>query len=123
MKKRVLVVDNDLSTRVLCTEALNLAGYTVDKAADGGEALKNLGWLRYDLVISDVEMPVLDGIGLYNNILKDHSYLKDRVLFITGNVSNDKLSALELMKQRYLLKPFKVSHLLDMAAEITKDRP
>lgn len=123
MKKRVLVVDNDSSIRVLCAEALSMAGYNVDKASDGGEALRNLSWIQYDLVISDMEMPVLDGIGLYRNILKEHSYLKDRVMFITGSVTDDKLSTLELMKQRYLIKPFKISHLLDMAGEILKDRP
>ena len=123
MKKRVLVVDNDISIRVLCTEALSMAGYTVDRASNGGEALRNLGWIQYDLVISDVEMPVLDGIGLYNNILKDHSYLKDRVIFITGSVTEDKLSALDLVKPRYLIKPFKISHLLNMAEEVLKDRP
>lgn len=123
MKKRVLVVDNDSSIRVLCAEALSMAGYNVDKASDGGEALRNLSWIQYDLVISDMEMPVLDGMGLYRNILKEHSYLKDRVMFITGSVTDDKLSTLELMKQRYLIKPFKISHLLDMAGEILKDRP
>jgi DNA-binding response OmpR family regulator len=70
-----------------------------------------------------MEMPVLDGMGLYRNILKEHSYLKDRVLFITGSVSEDKLSTLELMNQRYLIKPFKLSHLLDTAGEILKGRP
>ncbi len=123
MKKRVLVVDDDSSIRVLCAEALSMAGYTVDKASDGGEALRNLSWIQYDLVISDVEMPVLDGIGLYRNILKEHSYLRDRVMFITGSVTDYNLSTLELMKQRYLIKPFKISHLLDMAGEILKDRP
>lgn len=123
MKKRVLVVDDDSTIRVLCSEALNMAGYTVDRASDGGEALKNLSWLRYDLVISDVDMPVLDGIGLYLSIIKEHPYLRDRVLFMTGSVSNDVLSTLELMKQRYLIKPFKISHLLDVAEEIMKDRP
>lgn len=122
MKKRVLVVDDDSSIRVLCAEALGMAGYAVDKATNGSEALKNLSWLQYDLVISDVEMPVLDGIGLYRNILKEHSYLKDRVLFITGSVTDDKLSEIELMNQRYLIKPFKVSNLLDIAEEILEDR-
>lgn len=122
MKKRVLVVDDDSSIRVLCAEALGLAGYVVDKATNGSEALKNLSWLQYDLVISDVDMPVLDGIGLYRNILKEHSYLKDRVLFITGSVTDDKLSALGLMNHRYLVKPFKVSNLLDIAEEILEDR-
>lgn len=122
MKKRVLVVDDDSSIRALCAEALGLAGYAVDKASNGSEALKNLSWLQYDLVISDVEMPVLDGIGLYRSILREHSYLKDRVLFITGSVTDDKLTTLEFMKRKYLLKPFKVSHLLDLAQEMLEDR-
>lgn len=123
MKKRVLVVDDDTSIRMLCSEALSIAGCAVDRAADGDEALKNLKGSRYDLVISDVDMPVLDGIGLYLSILKEHPYLRNRVLFITGSASNDVLSTLGLMKQRYLVKPFKLSHLIDLAEEIMTGQP
>lgn len=123
MKKKVLVVDNDLAIRVLCSEALNMAGYSVDRASDGNEALENLSWSRYDLVISDIDMPKLDGIGLYLCILKEHPYLKDRVLFMTGSVSEDVLSTLTIMKQKYILKPFRIASLLDMASEIISEKP
>lgn len=123
MKKRVLVVDNDISIRVLCAEALSMAGYMVDRASNGSEALRNLDWMQYDLVISDVEMPVLDGLGLYHNVLKDHSYLKDRFIFITGSVGDDKITTIEFLKQRYLVKPFKVSHLLNTVSEVLSDPP
>jgi len=65
---RVLVVDDDGGVRRSLTEILEIAGCTVESAADGAEALERLEGRRYDAVLSDVVMPRMDGYELYTAI-------------------------------------------------------
>lgn len=118
--KKVLVVDDDEGVRVLCSEALLLAGYSVDNAINGEQALNLLTDFNYDLVVSDINMPVLDGITLYQTVVERIPGLKERFIFITGSRSREVMAALENMNRRYLIKPFKVSHLVDMADEMMR---
>ena len=64
MKPRVLVVDDDQGIRYTLREILESSGFAVDEAADGEEALERFAAARADLVITDLRMPKLDGMGL-----------------------------------------------------------
>ena len=68
MAKRILVVDDSASVRTVAGIALREAGYEVLEAANGQEGLTRLNGERIHLVISDVNMPVLDGIGFLKQI-------------------------------------------------------
>jgi PAS domain S-box-containing protein len=92
---RVLVVDDEADIRGMLGEILALDGHLVEQAADGKEALARLAEHRFDLVISDLLMPALDGPGLYDRLCQSDPAMAERLLFITG----DTLSA---SAQRFL---------------------
>lgn len=107
-RKRILVVDDDEFIRDVCSLALTKAGYEVAVTADGIEAMDMLKGSVYDLVVTDLEMPRLDGIGLYFSTLRDYPYLAEKFLFITGLLSQNSQSILSRLNKKYLLKPFNV---------------
>ena len=82
---RLLVVDDEAEIRAMLGEILALDGHVVEQAADGDEALARLAERRYDLVISDLLMPALDGPGLYERLRQTDPAMADRLLFITGD--------------------------------------
>jgi two-component system OmpR family response regulator len=91
--RRILVVDDDDQIRDLLATALGGDGHTVDGARDGGEALSLLELHPYDLVLSDLHMPRVDGPSLYETLRNRHHFpvrfatKLPRVIFMTGNAS------------------------------------
>jgi two-component system, chemotaxis family, sensor kinase CheA len=69
--KRILVVDDSVTTRTLEKSILEAAGYEVKVATDGSEALDLLSRMEFDLVLSDVQMPRIDGLALVRAIKQD----------------------------------------------------
>ncbi|HET7712595.1 MAG TPA: response regulator [Thermoanaerobaculia bacterium] len=65
---RVLVVDDEPSIRLLVARALEKRGFDVDSAIDGVEALQKLSERQYDLLVLDLMMPRLDGLGVIENL-------------------------------------------------------
>lgn len=110
--KKILVTDDDKSTRYLCSAVLTGAGYTVDVAGDGMEALEMLKASEYDLVITDINMPKLDGISLYNSAVHDNPRLKDSFLFMTADHTRNIWFEANGLKKKSLLKPFNITDLL-----------
>lgn len=113
--KRILVVDDDDAIRELCKEALALKGYSVDAASDGVEAIESLRYSNYDLVITDLDMPRLDGLNLYLQASSEFPHLFDRFMFITGNSTCERAQELMNLKKKCLLKPFRISDFLNAA--------
>ena len=93
LPRRVLIVDDDDYLREVLTSALTDDGHTVDDACDGNQALALLERHAYDLVLSDLQMPRLDGPALYEMLgARDRSAARPaperpRVIFMTGNPS------------------------------------
>lgn len=108
---RILVVDDEERMRRLLAMMLGRAGYEADEAADGSEALEKVMAEPYDLVISDIKMPGLDGNELLK-AMKDNGILTP-VVFITAFATID--SAVEAMKAGavdYITKPFEEDRIL-----------
>ena len=80
----ILVVDDDRSVRSFTARALTLDGHSVDEADDGDVALERIGDHNggYDLVLSDIRMPAMDGIAMAKNAIKDFPDL--RIMLMTG---------------------------------------
>lgn len=112
--KRILVTDDDEAIRYLCSAVLSEAGYGVDVAPDGMEALEMLNASECDLVLTDVNMPRLDGIGLYNRAVRDNPGLKNSFLFMTGDRSNSIWFEANGLNKKFLFKPFNISALLGL---------
>ena len=114
----ILVVDDDAITRKFCTEILVDAGYAVISAQNGAQAIGMLRSSSFHLVISDINMPVLNGIEFYNAEIWDNSLLMDRFLFMTANLSDTLKSYIAEWGLKCLCKPFKISEFIDCAGSI-----
>lgn len=107
MKKVVLVVDDSGAIRKFVTFALRALGYTVLTAQDGLEGLEKYVRTHVDLVITDLNMPKLDGFGLVRAIREDHK--EDNVpIIILSSLSGEREinQGLQLGANAYLIKPF-----------------
>jgi two-component system NtrC family sensor kinase len=85
----ILVVDDDAAVADLIRDALTLAGHRVATAANGRRALERLAESRFDVVLSDLRMPEMDGIGLHGEIARLWPHLLERIVFITGDQAGD----------------------------------
>lgn len=119
-KKRILLVDDDESVRDACTELLHASGYNVDPAKDGFEAFRRLEEAEYDLIIADVNMPQVDGIDFYFRVVRNFPDMKDRFVFMTGDIYGEK-EALNLYLKSdgtVLKKPFTKDVFLKTVLEV-----
>ncbi len=81
------MVDDVPEIRELVATILSERGYEVDVASDGVEALHCLGKSSYDLIVSDMRMPGLDGPGLYHELQRRDPARRPRLLFVSGTSS------------------------------------
>ena len=104
---RILAVDDQLTIRELVAAVLRPHGHEVDTAEDGMAALKRVENTQYDLVISDVNMPNLNGISLVGKI-RQLSHMKYvPILMLTTESGNDiKTTARSIGASGWLTKPF-----------------
>ncbi len=104
---RVLVVDDDPSSRQLCVDVLELLGVEVEGVETSGEALERLDEGQIDIVVSDVRMPGGDGIELLKTIRGNHPGVEVLVMTGFGTIS-EAVEAVKLGAYDYITKPFKV---------------
>jgi DNA-binding response OmpR family regulator len=118
-KKTILVIDDDKSILRTLTRILQKAGYEVDTAETGKEAMDKAEKRRYDLALVDVRLPDVDGTELLVS-MKDS--LRDSVkIMITGFPSLDTgVKALDGGADAYLVKPVKPDDLLTLIEEKLK---
>jgi len=115
---RVLVVEDEPALAVAVSEALEDAGFSVDRAGDGEEGLTRLTEARYDLIVCDLKMPRIDGMQFYRAMAVATPTLARRVIFVTGDVAGtDAERFLEETGCRWLSKPFRLGDLLRAARD------
>ena len=103
---RMLIIDDEPSFVRALAQLLSKDGATVDTAANGALALTQLHTHCYDVVLCDLRMPTLDGPDFYATLLKQHSYLCQRVIFLTGDTLGVASAAfLEQCGRPWLHKP------------------
>jgi len=109
MNNKILVVDDDKEICMLVEKYLNLNNYEVVKAYDGEEALELFGKDKFDMVITDVMMPKLDGIQLCK-IIREKADIP--VLLLTAKSEDmDKVLGFKIGADDYITKPFSVYEL------------
>ncbi|HEX6464376.1 MAG TPA: ATP-binding protein [Vicinamibacterales bacterium] len=114
-----LVVEDEAALGAAVAESLVDAGFVVDRAGDGGEALMRVEARVYDLIICDLKMPRVDGMTFYRALERDHPDAARRILFVTGDVAGTEAERfLEETGCRWLAKPFRLRDLLRTAKEI-----
>ena len=115
----VLVVEDEAALGAAVEEALGDAGFVVDRAGDGAEALARVRARAYDLIICDLKMPRVDGMAFYRALERDHPDAARRILFVTGDVAGTEAERfLEDTGCRWLAKPFRLRDLLRAAKEV-----
>jgi two-component system chemotaxis sensor kinase CheA len=103
--KTVLIVDDSITTRTLEKNILTTAGYQVQLAVDGQEALAILAENRFDLVVADIDMPRLNGFGLTERIRQDESHTATPVILVTSLDSPEhKARGIEVGADAYIVK-------------------
>jgi signal transduction histidine kinase/CheY-like chemotaxis protein len=114
-----LVVEDEVALGAAVAEALADAGFLVDRASDGVEALDRLNERPYDVIVCDLKMPRLDGPAFYRELATADPAMARRVVFVTGDVAGtDAERFLEEVGCRWLAKPFRLKDLLRVAREM-----
>ncbi|MDP4266694.1 MAG: response regulator [Bacteroidota bacterium] len=108
MDKNVLIVDDFKSIRLVVSNVLTKEGFVVTMAEDGMDALRFLdGKIKYDLIISDVDMPNMDGISLLKEIRKSIYYKEVPVILLTTNTMERKQQEVQGLRiDAWIIKPF-----------------
>jgi two-component system chemotaxis sensor kinase CheA len=102
---KVLIVDDSFTTRTLEKSILETQGYSVSVAIDGVEALSQLRQQKFGLVITDVEMPRMDGFELLQQIKADHRLANTPVILVTSrDRQEDQQHGLDLGADAYIVK-------------------
>jgi two-component system KDP operon response regulator KdpE len=107
---RILVVDDEDHIRAAVGRALDARGYLVEQASDGDAALTVASTFEPDLVVLDLNMPVLNGLE-FTRILRTRSSVPILVLSVREDAT-DKVAALDLGADDYLTKPFSIDELM-----------
>ena len=103
---RMLIIDDEPSFVSALARLLSHDGATVDTAANGALALTQLHTHCYDVVLCDLHMPGLDGADFSDILCRQHAYLRQRVLFLTGDTLGAVSTAfLEQCGQPWVYKP------------------
>ena len=119
MAKTILVVDDSASLRQVVGIALKGAGYEVVEAVDGKDALTKLDGRKVHLIISDVNMPNMDGISLVKEIKKLPAYKFTPIVMLTTESADAKKSEGQAAGAKaWMLKPFNPPQLLAVVQKL-----
>jgi two-component system cell cycle sensor histidine kinase/response regulator CckA len=109
---RILVVDDDQGARDLIVSSLRADGHEVDASGNGFEALRLLGRKCYDLIVSDLMMPEVDGPSLYSAVTSRWPSNPPHFVFVSGLANNAAFEGfLKVIHAPLLPKPFKIAAL------------
>jgi len=121
MIKRVLAVDDSASVRQMVSLTLREAGYDVIEAADGEEALAKLEGGHVDMVITDLNMPKLDGMELVRRVrlLPKHRFMPI-IMLTTESGTQKKAECRSAGATGWIIKPFKPGQLLSVVEKVIR---
>ena len=115
--KRILVVEDDDTIRDLITEILQSAGYRVERASDGLQALVKVSVSRPDIIVLDLMMPVMDGWTFLEHFRKNPECSGTPVV-VTSAYHTPSKTARELPVQAFLAKPFDMDTLVGVVERL-----
>jgi two-component system chemotaxis response regulator CheY len=123
MSARILVVEDSPSMRKLVRDTLESAGYEVWESSDGREGLHVLPEVHPDLVITDVNMPELDGIGFVREMRTQADHRLTPVVILTTESSDEmKQAGRSAGATAWMVKPFVAGQLLKLVQRVLRPR-
>lgn len=119
MGKTILFVDDSASMRQVVSMALKSAGYDVIEAVDGKDALSKLNGAKVNLMITDLNMPNMDGITLIKEVkqLPSHKFMPI-VMLTTESQEEKKKQGQEAGAKAWIVKPFRPEQLLSVVEKV-----
>ena len=115
----ILIVDDSPSMRQMIRLTLEGAGYQVEEAGDGAEALQKAQTLDAGMVITDLNMPVMDGLSLIGELRQLSRYRGVPIVFLTTASDEEKKRQARLAGATgWITKPFKQDHLLAVVRKV-----
>ena len=119
MTASILTVDDSASLRMAIRIALTGAGYAVTEAGDGLEGLAKASETRFDLIVTDLNMPNMDGLTMIRELRKQPDQAGVPILFLTTESDGDiKAQAREAGATGWLVKPFEPEQLIKTARKV-----
>lgn len=114
-----LVVEDSPPMRKMIVFALSrIKGLVVAEADDGVDALRRLAGTKFDLIITDINMPILDGLKLVKRLRADESYMNVPIIIITTEgAAEDRQRALALGANAYITKPIQAPQVIKLVKE------
>ena len=118
--QRILVVDDSLSTAEIEKSILEAYGYDVDLARDGREALNRIEKTEYDLIVTDIQMPEMDGFTLTQRLRENERYAQVPIVIVTSlEKEEDKKKGIEVGADAYIVKgDFDQTNLVDTISSL-----
>lgn len=119
MTASILTVDDSASVRMAIRIALSGAGYTVTEAGDGAEGLAKLGAGRFDMVVTDLNMPRMDGLTMIRELRRLPGCAGIPVIFVTTESDDGvKAQAKAAGATGWLVKPFQPDQIVRVARKV-----
>ena len=119
MTKTIMIVDDSSSVRTVLRTALKSAGYNVISAENGQAALNKLTGDKVHLIVSDVNMPVMDGITFVKEVKKLPDYRFTPICMLTTENENSKIQeGKDAGAKAWIVKPFQPPKLLDAISKL-----
>ena len=116
----VLVVEDSPTMRQLIVFALKrIHGFKIVEANDGVDGLKKLSAQKFDLILTDINMPIMDGLKLVSMVRNDPNYKDTPIIVITTEgATEDRERALALGANEYITKPIQTMKILDTVKKL-----
>ncbi|MFT5807956.1 MAG: two-component system chemotaxis response regulator CheY [Moritella dasanensis] len=119
--KRILAVDDSVSIREMVLFTLKQAGYQVDSAVDGVDGLAKAKSGNFDLIISDINMPRMDGISLISQLRNESAYKFTPILMLTTESGADKkMAGKSAGATGWIVKPFNPEKLIATVQKVLR---
>jgi two-component system chemotaxis response regulator CheY len=117
---KVLVVEDSPTMRQLIVFALKrIRGFQIVEANDGVDGLKKLSAEKFDLILTDINMPIMDGLKLVSMVRNDPNYKETPIIVITTEgATEDRERALALGADEYITKPIQTMKILETVKKL-----
>jgi two-component system chemotaxis response regulator CheY len=117
---KVLVVEDSPTMRQLIVFALKrIRGFQIVEANDGVDGLKKLSADKFDLILTDINMPIMDGLKLVSMVRNDPNYKETPIIVITTEgATEDRERALALGANEYITKPIQTMKILETVKKL-----
>jgi two-component system chemotaxis response regulator CheY len=117
---KVLVVEDSPTMRQLIVFALKrIRGFQIVEASDGVDGLKKLSAEKFDLILTDINMPIMDGLKLVSMVRNDPNYKETPIIVITTEGAiEDRERALALGANEYITKPIQTMKILETVKKL-----